>query len=89
MLAPPPPAAVRPDRALQVGSRRMKIGRIEGKNSFGRPLFQNLSYSDTPAQPLAPMQFKDANAAAGTAHKYRVIAVNTVGLRAKSKEVGE
>ena len=28
-----------------------------GKNPFGRPVFQNLQYSDTPTQPLVPMQF--------------------------------
>lgn len=53
----------------------------EGKNRFGRPLFQNLQYSDTPTQPLVPMQFRDATATAGKPHVYRVIAVNTVGLK--------
>ena len=52
----------------------------QGKNPFGRPIFQNLQYSDTPTQPLVPMQFTDVNAQAGTSYKYRVIAVNTVGL---------
>lgn len=52
-----------------------------GKNPFGRPLFQNLQYSDTPTQPLVPMQFTDAKAEPGKQHVYRVIAVNTVGLK--------
>jgi len=30
-----------------------------GKNAFGRPIFQGLQYSDTPTQPLVPMQFVD------------------------------
>ena len=51
----------------------------EGKNRFGRPIFQNLQYSDTPTQPLVPMEFTDANAQPGKQHTYRVIAVNTVG----------
>lgn len=55
----------------------------QGKNPFGRPIFQNLSYSDTPTQPLAEMRFTDSKAEAGKAHKYRVIAVNTVGLKSK------
>jgi pimeloyl-ACP methyl ester carboxylesterase len=55
----------------------------QGKNPFGRPIFQNLQYSDTPAQPLAPMQFTDANAESGKKHTYRVIAVNTIGLKSK------
>ena len=55
----------------------------KGKNPFGRPVFQNLQYSDTPTQPLVPMRFTDTKAEAGTRHAYRVIAVNTVGLKSK------
>jgi hypothetical protein len=55
----------------------------QGKNPFGRPIFQNLQYSDTPTQPLVLMQFTDTKAEAGKTHKYRVIAVNTVGLKSK------
>jgi hypothetical protein len=50
------------------------------KNPFGRPLFQNLLYSDTPTQPLVPLEFTDATAKPDAPHTYRVIAVNTVGL---------
>lgn len=57
-----------------------------GKNSFGRPIFQNLQYSDTPTQPLVPMQFTDAKAESGKKHTYRVVAVNTVGLKSKPSE---
>jgi pimeloyl-ACP methyl ester carboxylesterase len=60
-----------------------------GKNAFGRPIFQNLQYSDTPTQPLVPMQFTDMKAEAGKEHVYRVIAVNTAGLRSPaSAEAG-
>ena len=55
----------------------------QGKNPFGRPLFQNLQYSDTPTQPLIQMRFVDTTAQAGKTHRYRVIAVNTVGLQSK------
>jgi hypothetical protein len=55
----------------------------QGKNPFGRPVFQNLQYSDTPTQPLVPMRFTDANPVAGKKHAYRVIAVNTAGLKSK------
>ena len=48
------------------------------QNRFGRPLFQNLLYSDTPTQPLAAMHFKVSKPVA--AARYEVIAVNTVGL---------
>ena len=54
-----------------------------GKNPFGRPIFQNLQYSDTPTQPLVPMRFTDTKAEPGKTHQYRVIAVNTVGLKSK------
>lgn len=53
----------------------------EGKNPFGRPVFQNLQYSDTPTQPLVPLRFIDTRAEPGRKHTYRVIAVNTVGLK--------
>ena len=52
-------------------------------NSFGRPLFQGLQYSDTPALPLVPMSFTDPKPGAGRKHTYRVIAVNTVGLKSE------
>ena len=54
-----------------------------GKNPFGRPIFQNLQYSDTPTQPLVPMKYTDTKVEAGKKHTYRVIAVNTVGLKSK------
>jgi len=53
----------------------------KGKNPFGRPIFQNLSYSDTPTQPLVELKYIDTKAEAGKTHQYRVIAVNTVGLK--------
>ena len=55
----------------------------QGKNRFGRPIFQNLQYSDTPTQPLVPMTFTDQTAAPDAKHSYRVIAVNTVGLKSR------
>ncbi len=53
------------------------------KNPFGRPIFQGLQYSDTPALPLVPMSYTDKTAEPGKTHTYRVIAVNTVGLKSK------
>ncbi len=52
-----------------------------GRNRSGRPLSQNLQYSDTPTQPLVPMHFIDATAVSDGHHTYRVIAVNTVGQK--------
>ena len=57
------------------------LAELAGKNRFGRPLFQDLQYSDTPALPLIPMQYVDDSAKPGNSHTYRVIAVNTVGVK--------
>ncbi len=54
-----------------------------GTNPFGRPIFQNLQYSDTPTQPLVPMRFTDTRPEPGKKHSYRVFALNTVGLKSK------
>jgi hypothetical protein len=51
------------------------------KNPFGRPIFQNLQYSDTPTQPLVAMRFVDAQAQPGQLYRYTVTAVNTAGLK--------
>lgn len=53
------------------------------KNPFGRPIFQGLQYSDTPANPLVEMRFTDGKAEKGKKHRYSVIAVNTAGLKSK------
>lgn len=58
------------------------------KNRFGRPIFQNLLYSDTPTQPLVEMRFVDEKATEDVRHSYSVVAVNTVALKSeKSPEV--
>ena len=62
-----------------------EIGTVPEKpgNRFGRPLFQGLQYSDTPAFPLVQMTFADKDGQEGKKHAYRVVAVNTAGLRSK------
>lgn len=47
---------------------------------FGRPLFQSMSYHDTPETPLPLMHFTDTTAGGGR-HEYRVVTVNSVGLK--------
>jgi hypothetical protein len=61
------------------------LARVSEKalNPYGRPVFQGLQYSDTPPQPLASMRFTDTAAGTGKRHRYRVIAVNTVGLKSR------
>ena len=58
----------------------------QGKNPFGRPVFQNLQYSDTPTQPLVLMEYTDRTAEAGRQYTYRVRSVNTVGLKSELAE---
>lgn len=58
----------------------------QGRNPFGRPLFQNLQYSDTPTQPLVAMKYVDLQAEPGSKASYRVIAVNTTGLKSKPSD---
>ncbi|MEM7473561.1 MAG: hypothetical protein AAF483_01075 [Planctomycetota bacterium] len=53
-----------------------------GTNRFGRQLFQNLLYSDTPVQPLKKMEYVDLGATT-TKHRYAVVTVNTVGQQSE------
>ena len=50
---------------------------------FGRPLFQGMTYHDTPDKPLREMRYLDASAKAGEKHAYTLISVNSVGLRSE------
>ncbi|SKA86139.1 Esterase PHB depolymerase [Prosthecobacter debontii] len=61
-----------------------EIGRVPEKlaSRFGRPLFQAMSYHDTPEKPLLEMKFVDPTPAT-SAISYRVISVNGVGLRSE------
>ncbi len=54
---------------------------------FGRPLFQSMTYHDTPAQPIPEMKFADRTARSGETHKYEVISVNSVGLKSDATSV--
>lgn len=58
----------------------------KGQNPFGRPVFQNLQYSDTPSQPLVAMRFTDTQADPNRSYTYRVISINTLGLRSAPGE---
>jgi hypothetical protein len=47
---------------------------------YGRPLFQGLSYHDTPVAPLPQMVHLDTSAKAGAKHVYTVIALSVAGV---------
>jgi hypothetical protein len=62
-----------------------EAGRVpkEPFGKFGRPLFQSMTYHDTPAQPMPEMRFLDTSVKAGERHKYAVVTVNGVGLKSQ------
>ncbi|MFI5457934.1 MAG: hypothetical protein ACHRXM_21045 [Isosphaerales bacterium] len=51
---------------------------------FGRPLFQSMTYHDTPAQPLLELRYLDTSARSGAKHAYTVVTINSVGLKSES-----
>jgi len=53
----------------------------EPVGKFGRPLFQSMTYHDTPAQPMPEMRYIDPSAKAGEKHVYAIFTVNGVGLQ--------
>ncbi len=67
---------------------KREIARLpeNNKSPFGRPIFQKNSYSDTPSQPLAQMQYEDKDAPDGS-HFYEVIAINSVGLTSDNSPI--
>src|SRR6266536_188082 len=60
-----------------------ELARVPEKpiGKFGRPLFQSMTYHDTPAQPLPEMRFLDASGKSGEKHSYVVVTVNSGGLK--------
>ena len=56
------------------------------RNPFGRPLFQGLQYSDTPAQPSARMEYVLPEGSQHTKATFAVRAVNTIGLTSGPSE---
>jgi hypothetical protein len=56
---------------------------------FGRPLFQTMSFHDTPERPLPGMRQVFPAAEPDGPHEYRVIAVNGVGLESEPSPAAE
>ncbi len=58
------------------------IARVPGKapTQFTRPLFQKLSYHDTPERPLPAMTYRDSIVPEGVKPRYQVVAINGVGM---------
>ena len=47
---------------------------------YGRPLFQGLSYHDTPEGPSPEMRYLDISAKPGEKHSYSILTVNSAGV---------
>ncbi|MCA9249393.1 MAG: hypothetical protein KDA42_19865, partial [Planctomycetales bacterium] len=50
------------------------------RNPFGKPLFQGMSYHDTPETPLRLMRYVDPDVPSGDEHVYQIVATNGAGL---------
>ena len=68
-------------RSFEIKKNGKRIATLPEKSvaSFGRPLFQGLSYHDTPTAPLPIMEYKDLKHS--DSDQYEVIAINSAGLR--------
>ena len=69
--------------AFEIERDGKSIGRVPAKpvGRFGRPLFQGMSYHDTPQAPLPKMEFVDRDAPSDREPDYRVRAINTANLK--------
>jgi hypothetical protein len=65
---------------LRDGHGIAKLPTASPDQVYGRPLFQGLSYHDTPFAPLPQMRHVDTSAKAGVKHVYTVIALNSAGV---------
>lgn len=54
------------------------------RGRFGRPIFQTMSYSDTPEQPLAEMRWLDRDDATDAKVVYEIVSINSVGLESQA-----
>ena len=68
---------------LRDGQELAKLPEKPPANSYGRRLFQEMSYHDTPEPPVAEMRYVDRTAKAGEKHTYAVVTINSAGLRSK------
>ena len=70
---------------LRDGRDRIASTPEQPQNPFGRPLFQGMSYHDTPVEPLTEMTIKlPAETADG--HALHVVSVNAAGLHSEPSE---
>jgi len=65
---------------LRDGRGIAKLPTLPPEAVYGRPLFQGLSYHDTPFAPLPQIRHVDMSAKLGDKHVYTVIALSSAGV---------
>lgn len=72
-------------QAFEIMRDGVELAQVPTKpvGQFGRPLFQAMSYHDTPSAPLPEMVYVDEQPNLEKAHVYTVHAINSVGLKSK------
>jgi hypothetical protein len=65
---------------LRDGHGVARLPQLAPEDVFGRPLFQGLSFHDTPTDPLPKMIYLDTSAKTGVTHSYTVIALSSAGV---------
>ncbi len=65
---------------LRDGHGTARLPHIAPEDVYGRPLFQGLSFHDSPTDPLPKMTYLDTSAKAGVTHSYTVIALSSGGV---------
>ena len=73
-------------KAFVIKRDGVRIGQVPEKphNHYGRPLFQGMTYGDTPELPLRSFKFVDKEARMHPSADYQVIAINSVDLSSAS-----
>ena len=69
---------------LRDGQELVKLPEKPPANAYGRRLFQEMSYHDTPEPPVAEMRYIDQSSKPGEKHTYAVVTINSAGLRSKA-----
>jgi hypothetical protein len=65
---------------LRDGQGLVRLPAQAPEEIFGRPLFQGLSFHDTPTGPLPKMSYLDSSAKPGVEHVYTVTALSSAGV---------
>ncbi len=70
-------------RAFLVERDGQELAQVPEKpvGRYGRPLFQSMSFHDTPEAPLPELRYVDRTAGAGEKRVYRIRSVNGTGLK--------